>query len=73
MKYKALFLDIDGTTVVHGVQNLPSIRVTNAIREARKKNSHMSCHIASAVHFAKNFKTPSTIRSVCHDRRDTNI
>lgn len=31
MKYKALFLDIDGTTVVHGIHNLASSRVTKAI------------------------------------------
>ena len=37
MKYKALFLDIDGTTVVHGVNNLPSIRVTKAIKMAHSK------------------------------------
>lgn len=37
MKYKALFLDVDGTTVVHGVNNLPSVRVTEAINKARKK------------------------------------
>ncbi len=37
MKYKALFLDIDGTTVIHGVDNLPSVRVTEAIKKAGKK------------------------------------
>lgn len=37
MKYKALFLDVDGTTVVHGVHNLPTSRVTNAIERARNK------------------------------------
>ncbi|OGG35255.1 hypothetical protein A2363_02405 [Candidatus Gottesmanbacteria bacterium RIFOXYB1_FULL_47_11] len=34
MKYKALFLDVDGTTVVHGLENLPSPRVTAAIKKA---------------------------------------
>ncbi len=37
MKYRALFLDVDGTTVTHGVDNLPSIRVTEAIRSCIKK------------------------------------
>lgn len=37
MKYKALFLDVDGTTVVHGVNNLPTERVTNAIASCRSK------------------------------------
>lgn len=33
MKYKALFLDVDGTTVIHGVDNVPSPRVTEAINK----------------------------------------
>ncbi len=33
-KYKALFLDVDGTTVIHGVDNLPSPRVTQAVKHA---------------------------------------
>jgi hypothetical protein len=44
MKYKALFLDVDGTTVVHGVKNLPSIRVTQAIKAA-----HSNIHICLAT------------------------
>lgn len=35
MKYKALFLDVDGTTVVHGEKSLPSDRVTKAIMACR--------------------------------------
>lgn len=31
MKYKALFLDVDGTTVVHGINNLPTKWVTEAV------------------------------------------
>lgn len=34
MKYKALFLDVDGTTVIHGMENFPSNRVTRAIKKA---------------------------------------
>jgi len=37
MKYKAIFLDVDGTTIVHGVGNLPTPRVTQAIRACHKK------------------------------------
>ncbi len=37
MKYKALFLDLDGTTVVHGIENLPSAHVTQAIKAAHSK------------------------------------
>lgn len=37
MKYKALFLDVDGTTVIHGIDNLPSIRVAKAISACEQK------------------------------------
>jgi HAD superfamily hydrolase (TIGR01484 family) len=36
MKYKAIMLDLDDTTVVHGKENLPSSRVTEAIAKAKK-------------------------------------
>lgn len=36
MKYKALFLDVDGTTVIHGMHNLPSPAVTAAINKCAK-------------------------------------
>jgi len=34
MTYKALFLDVDGTTVLHGIDSLPTVRVTQKIKEA---------------------------------------
>lgn len=37
MKYKAIILDLDDTTVVHGKQNLPSPRVAKAIARAKKR------------------------------------
>ena len=37
MKYKALFLDLDGTTIPNGVDSLPSVRVTEAIHLAKDK------------------------------------
>lgn len=37
MKYKALFIDVDGTLVPNASQNMPSERVTKAITEAKKK------------------------------------
>lgn len=36
MKYKALFLDVDGTTVVHGFDSLPSPRVIHAIKQCKE-------------------------------------
>lgn len=41
-KYKALFLDVDGTTVVHGLDNLPSPRVTEAVKRAMEKGISVS-------------------------------
>jgi HAD superfamily hydrolase (TIGR01484 family) len=37
MKYKALFLDVDGTTVVHGINSIPTTRVTEAIAACARK------------------------------------
>jgi HAD superfamily hydrolase (TIGR01484 family) len=37
MNYKAIILDLDDTTVLHGKENLPSPRVTAAIAEARER------------------------------------
>ncbi|KKP59854.1 MAG: Cof-like protein hydrolase [Candidatus Gottesmanbacteria bacterium GW2011_GWA1_34_13] len=37
MKYKAIFLDLDGTTVKHALETLPAPRVTQAINAAKKK------------------------------------
>ena len=37
MKYKALFLDLDGTTIPNGIDSFPSVRVTGAIRLAKDK------------------------------------
>jgi HAD superfamily hydrolase (TIGR01484 family) len=37
MNYKAIMLDLDDTTVLHGKKNLPSPRVTEAIARAKEK------------------------------------
>lgn len=37
MKYKALFLDLDGTTVPKGFDSLPTQRVRDAIHQAKSK------------------------------------
>jgi HAD superfamily hydrolase (TIGR01484 family) len=38
MKYKALFLDVDGTIVIHGFHNVPSTKVTEAINKCKQIN-----------------------------------
>jgi Cof subfamily protein (haloacid dehalogenase superfamily) len=45
MKYKAIMLDLDDTTVVHGKENLPSKRVIETIAKAQK---HIHVCIATA-------------------------
>lgn len=54
MKYKALFLDVDGTTVIHGVDNLPSDRVTQAVKRAMQAGISVSLATSrpprSAIH-----------------------
>jgi HAD superfamily hydrolase (TIGR01484 family) len=42
MKYKALFLDVDGTTVVHGIDNLPSPSVTAAVQACERMGVRVS-------------------------------
>lgn len=37
MKYKAIFLDLDGTTIPYAIDSLPSVRVSNAIHLAKNK------------------------------------
>ncbi len=60
MKYKALFLDVDGTTVIHGVDNLPSERVTQAVKRAMQAGISVSLATSrpprSAVHVIEHLK-----------------
>lgn len=37
MKYKALMMDIDGTTVVSEMNSVPSVRIVDAVAKAQKK------------------------------------
>ncbi len=41
MTYKAIFLDVDGTTVLHGIDSLPSVRVTKAVSRAMQKGIYV--------------------------------
>lgn len=45
-KYKALFLDVDGTTVVHGIDSLPTKRVTEAVWACG--DAGVSVHLATS-------------------------
>lgn len=37
MKYKAIMLDLDDTTVVHGKDSLPTLKVAEAVAQAKEK------------------------------------
>jgi len=41
MKYKAIFIDVDGTLVPNASEDVPSKRVTDAITKAREKGLHV--------------------------------
>lgn len=55
MAYKALFLDVDGTTVVHGIDSMPSARVVQAIHACEKKGVR--------VHFATS-RPPRAVQKI---------
>ena len=60
MTYKAIFLDVDGTTVLHGIDNLPSPRVTKAVSQAMQKGVYVCLATSrppiSAVPIARHLK-----------------
>ncbi len=64
MKYKALFLDLDGTTVPKGYDSLPSERVRDAIHKAK---SQVSVCIATSrpLQFARPVIDHLDIRGLC--------
>ncbi len=53
MKYKALFLDVDGTVVKHGMDNLPTPRVVSAIAECKKKNIAVCLATSRPLHVVR--------------------
>jgi hydroxymethylpyrimidine pyrophosphatase-like HAD family hydrolase len=52
MKYKAIFLDLDGTTIPNGIDALPSVRVAEAIHLAKNK-VHVCLATARPLYKAK--------------------
>lgn len=54
MKYKALFLDVDGTLVRNYTSELPSIKVTEAIAQARQKGLHVGVVTGRPLSYLEN-------------------
>ena len=53
MKYKALFVDVDDTLVIHGLDSLPSQKVTEAITRARENGIHVGLATSRPLHAVK--------------------
>ncbi len=64
MRYKALFLDIDGTTVPNRADGMPSIRVREAIHKA-KKSVYVCLATSRPLFFAKPIIDHLDIRGLC--------
>ncbi len=65
MKYKALFLDVDGTTVVHGANNLPSPRVTEAINTCKKVGVSVCLATSRTLRVASSIITHLDLSGYC--------
>lgn len=50
MKYKALFVDVDDTLVLHGIDSLPSKKVIDAITKARESGLHVGLATSRPLH-----------------------
>jgi hydroxymethylpyrimidine pyrophosphatase-like HAD family hydrolase len=64
MKYKAIFLDLDGTTIPNGIDALPSVRVADAIHLAKNK-VHVCLATARPLYKAKYIIDHLDLSGVC--------
>jgi hypothetical protein len=65
MKYKALFLDVDGTLVVHNLESLPSPRVTEAINTCKKIGVAVCLATSRPLHGVQKIITHLDLRGYC--------
>lgn len=72
MKYKALFLDLDGTTIPNKEDGMPSPRVTAAIHKA-KKHVYVCVATSRPLQFAKPVFDHLDIRGLCSVNDSTQI
>lgn len=72
MKYKALFLDLDGTTVPNALDGMPSIKVREAVHQAK---SHVFVCIATSrpLSYAKPVLDLLDIQGLCSVNNSTQI
>ena len=69
MKYKALILDLDGTTIPLGVDSHPSVRVLAAIGKAQHNKIHVCVATGRPLFIAKRVIKELGLNSLCsvHD------
>lgn len=72
MKYKALFLDLDGTTVPNKIDGMPSERVRDAIHQAKTK-VFVCIATSRPLQFAKSVIDHLDIRGLCSVNDATQI
>ena len=72
MRYKALFLDLDGTTIPNKEDGMPSPRVTKAIHKA-KKHVYVCVATSRPLQFAKPVFDHLDIRGLCSVNDATQI
>lgn len=65
MNYKALFLDVDDTLVVHGLDSLPSPRVAQAIAALKRKNVFVCLATSRPLHVAINIIDHLDMTGLC--------
>jgi len=65
MTYKAIFIDVDDTLVVHGVDNLPSRRVTQAVSACEKRGVVVCLATSRPLNAAKNVLDHLNAQGLC--------
>jgi HAD superfamily hydrolase (TIGR01484 family) len=65
MKYKALFLDVDGTLMLHKIDNVPSDRVCQAIKACTKKGIFVCLATSRPLHVLGRVLEALDIRGLC--------
>jgi len=65
MRYKALFLDVDDTLVLHGMDNIPSPRVTEALDRCVARGIHVCIATSRPLHALRTLLLSFSRFSLC--------
>ncbi|HLD24405.1 MAG TPA: HAD family hydrolase [Patescibacteria group bacterium] len=65
MKYKALFIDVDDTLVIHGLEYLPSKRVSQAVAQCTKKGVAVCLATSRPLYAAINIIAHLNMKGLC--------